>query len=281
VAAQILGECGPLARPAVPDLLAMLGGTQYERNRAAAAKALGQILKDSQPSDEIEKVTQALMRVFRDPYPDVQREAVYACGMIGTAAKSCIPNLQAPLEYCIPNSCSDGAYFLVRQATAWTVTRMGPLAKEYVDRLIGLMHREHTPACVLALGAIGPVQDNIVPNIIDTIESDGRGGDDPGFKVAAFDTLARFGEKSAPVVPLIRRVLQGRMYGNGEMAIRIAMIKALPSFGTAAKDAAPEILAQIQLGERGSGPESVALREEAKKAYKAVTGQDPPTDTKK
>jgi hypothetical protein len=41
VAAQILGVYGPLSRVAVPDLLPMLKGTQYERNRTTAAKALG------------------------------------------------------------------------------------------------------------------------------------------------------------------------------------------------------------------------------------------------
>ena len=37
VAAQVLGNYGPAAKAAVPDLLPMLKGTQYERNRAAAA----------------------------------------------------------------------------------------------------------------------------------------------------------------------------------------------------------------------------------------------------
>jgi hypothetical protein len=281
VAAQILGVCGPLAKSAVPDLLPMLGGTQYERNRAAAAKALGQILKDSQPSDEIEKVTQALVKGFSDQYPDVRRESVYACGMIGPAAKSCIKSLKEPLEFCIPNSDGDGPYALIRQAAAWTITRMGPLAREYVDLLISLMHREWTSSYVRALGAIGPVQDNIIPNIIDKMESSGRGGDAAGLKSAALEVLAGFGEKSAAVVPLIRRTLQGQMYGDDPMTVRIAMMKALPAFGAAAKEAAPEILAQLRVGQESNDSVHLTLKAEAQKAYKALMGEDPPSGVKK
>ena len=92
----------------------------------------------------------------------------------------------------------------------------------------------------------------------------------------AFAALASFGEKSAAVVPLVRRMLQGPMYGNEAMAIRIAMMKALPAFGAAAKEAAPEILTQIRVGENGGDDQSKVLKEEAVKAYKAVTGQEPP-----
>jgi hypothetical protein len=270
-----------MARVAVPDLLPMLKGTQYERNRAAAAKALGQILKDAQPSEEIDKVTEALTASFRDLYEDVRREAATACGMIGPAGKACIPHLKPLLEE--PPGAGPNANSV---ATAWTCERMGPLAREHVDLLITLIHRNEnlsTPAYVLALRAIGPVQDNIIPNIIDMIESAGRGGDCGVFKAAAFATLASFGEKSAAVVPYIRRTLQSQMYGNDGTVISTAMMKALPAFGAASKEAAPEILAQIRYAEEHlvAYPECVALREEAKKAYKAVTGQEPPAAKKK
>jgi HEAT repeat protein len=68
VAAQVLGECGPVARTAVPDLLPMLEGTHFERNRAAAAKALGQIPKDS--LDLLEK-----MRTYQShPHAEIPKE---------------------------------------------------------------------------------------------------------------------------------------------------------------------------------------------------------------
>ncbi|MBA4387949.1 MAG: hypothetical protein C0404_08200 [Verrucomicrobia bacterium] len=65
-------------------------------NRAAAAKALGQILKDSKPDKEVDEVTAALIEAFKDSYPDVRRESATTCGLIGPAAKACIPHM-APL----------------------------------------------------------------------------------------------------------------------------------------------------------------------------------------
>ena len=129
VAAQVLGVYGPIARSAVPDLLPMLKGTQYERNRAAASKALGQILKDAKSDKEIDEVTTALIEAFKDQYPDVRREAVTACGMIGPAAKACIPKLAPLLNE------SQGAPCGQSVAAAFTCERMGPLAKEHVDLL--------------------------------------------------------------------------------------------------------------------------------------------------
>jgi hypothetical protein len=276
VAAQVLGGCGPAARAAVPDLLPMLQGTQYERNRAAAAKALGQILKDAQPSEEVEKVTKALVAVFRDKYPDVQRESVYACGMIGPAAKSCLPHLVEPLEYGIHYSSSDGPYFQVRTATVWTLSRMGPLAAGYMDRLIARLHYEGSrmPGIVEAMGSIGPVNDNVIPNIIDVVEGAGRPGDCAGFKVKAFETLAKFGEKSAKAVPVMRRFLRDTT-GNEPRPIQEAILKALPAMGAAAKEAAPEILSYARQ-DRDKG-----LREEAAKAYKAIMGREPPAGDEK
>lgn len=275
VAAQVLGECGAAAKAAVPDLLPMLEGTQYERNRAAAAKALGQILKDSQPSDEVEKVVQALIKVFREKYPDVQREAVRACGMIGTAAKSCLPHMKEPLEFGIHYSSDDAPYFLVRNEAVWTLGRMGPLAADYMDRLIARLHYEgrNMPRIVETIGLIGPVNNNVIPNIMDEIESAGRPGDHDGFKVKAFETLAKFGDKSAGAVPLIRRMLRDTT-GNSPNPIRLAMLKALPSLGPTAKEAAPEILSYVRQNDKG-------LAEEAVKVYKAIMGQDPPSADKK
>lgn len=78
-------------------------------------------------------------------------------------------------------------------------------------------------------------------------------------------------------MPVIRRLLQEPMgKENDAMRVRIAMMKALPAFGPSAKDAVPEILAQIRIGREGNTTEHLTLLEEATRAYKAITGQDPP-----
>jgi hypothetical protein len=243
-AAQTLGQYGPAAKAAVPNLLPMLEGTQYERNRAGAAKALGLILKDSEPSPEIENVTKKLIAIFRDQYPDVQRESVKACGMIGPAAKACIPHLVEPLQFTLGNVGRDNPYKLVRRATAWTLGRMGPLAKGYIDRLIAKMHAEGRimPEVPEAIGRIGCTHENVVPNMVDFLEKMGRDWrHSPESKMNTWIALEKFGEKSAPAVPLIARYLREGV-GTGEPPeLFIQWFKVLSAIGPKAKDALPGV----------------------------------------
>jgi HEAT repeat protein len=261
VAAQTLGEYGPAARAAIPDLLPMLGGTQYERNRAAAAKALGQILsaegrsacggKDAQPGDEAEKVTQALIAVFEDKYSDVRREAVTACGTIGPAAKSCIPHLPRRLvdRTLVPHPwIEQDERSLVERAAAWTAGRMGPLAAEHIDRLIALMHGRSYPEVVEAIGRIGPVHENVARNVTDRMEKvmnthdlllgERKAGE---YVPACFAALETFGPKAAAAVPLMARLLaeQPREYGGPH--IPLLALKVLGAVGRGAAEAVPDI----------------------------------------
>jgi hypothetical protein len=238
VAAQILGVYGPVSRVAVPDLLPILKGTQYERNRAAAAKALGQILKDAKPDKEIDDVTAALIEVFNDGYEDVRREAVTACGMIGPAAKACIPHLTPRLKE--PRT---GYTSPVSVAAAGTCERMGLLAKEHVDLLISIMHETgaYTPAYVLALGAIGPVQENIVPNILDKMEQQTA-----SYQVESWQVLQKFGTKAEQVIPFAKRFigkLQTGMYPppKNTQLCGIEAMKFLQVAGPKAADALPQV----------------------------------------
>lgn len=254
VVAQTLGEYGVLSKAAVSDLLPMLKGTQYERNRAAAAKALGQILKDAKFDKEIDEVTAALIEAFKDSYEDVRREAVTACGMIGPAAKACIPYL-APLLKEPPGS----QYNLVSAATARTCERMGPLAAEHVDLLITIMHRyasSQTPAYVLALGAIGPVQDNIVPNIMNKMEQTDQ---TISWQMEPYQVLERFGPKAAPAVDLLDRFLRESKLTPAQVAQTMKTLKAI---GPAAKNAlktVEELTRTTKYQQRYTGKKATAV----------------------
>jgi HEAT repeat protein len=242
VAAQVLGEYGPSARVAVPELLPLLKGTQYERNRAAAAKALGQILKDAEPSEEVNKVAEALAAKFNedyDPYSDVRREAVRAIGMIGPAARCVIPKLTRALTDYKKYS---EEHQMVRQQAAWACGQMGPAAAEHMDRLISMLHAEghEVPEIVEAIGKIGAINDNVVPNIIDKME--GSSYRWMSFHIAALKALQRFGAKSKPAVPYIIRILQERGTAHaGQFSLdwRIEAVKLLASIGAEAREALP------------------------------------------
>jgi HEAT repeat protein len=292
VAAQTLGKYGPPARAAVPKLVPLLKGTQFERNRAAAAKALGLILADAEPSEEVEKVTAALTAKFNedyDQYEDVRREAAWALGKIGLAAKSCIPKLERALT----DVGQHNAFQDVRRGAAWTCGRMGIEAKQHIDRLISMMHREgkDVPEIAEAIGKIGPVHENVIPNIMDVIEKSGRylTSYAPA-KVAGFEALARFGKKSASAVPLIRRFLKELKGGDdlGSLTIRTAALKTLAAVGPPAKAALPEVTKNldpnIRVSRRIPKDQHAALRknllEAAAQAYKAITGKEPPKKKK-
>lgn len=289
VAAQTLGNYGPVARAAVPDLLPMLKGTQYERNRTAAAKALGQILKDSPPSEEIDKVVDALVEKFTgvpDKYPDVRRESMRALGMIGLAAQKCIPKLDGMLtEYGV--GVPDEDYRAIRGATAWTLGRMGPLAAGKMDYLVMLLHKDswQNPEVVEAMGRIGPVNDNVVQNIMDEIEPR---HDHMRRTIQAYVALERFGPKAAPAVPVLVRVL-----GEGfEPRLTIQVIKVFKAIGPAANEAVPTINGYLGRkkvddfhhvpGLRGISPEDMAeLHRVCNEAVEAITGKKAADEPKK
>ncbi len=268
VAAQILGEYGPMARSAVPDLLPLLEGTQFERNRAAAANALGQILKDAEPSEEVEQVTQALIKAFGDKYSDVRREAVTACGMIGPAAKSCIPHL--------PPLFADGEHpwgetALVRERAAWACGCMGPLAADQIDRLIAMMHSHTFPSVVEAIGKIGPVHDNVVKNILNRMEKvmavhdlllgEPRARD---YVPTCFAVLEKFGPKAEPAVPVMIRFLTEQPSEYGGPHIPLLAVRVLGAIGPAAKEAIPHIEKLIQT------TKDPKVKEAAQKALESI-----------
>jgi hypothetical protein len=305
VAAQTLGEYGPAARAAVLPLLPVLEGTQFERNRAAAAKALGQILKDAPPAEDVEQAVQGLIGVFTDKYSDVRREAVQACGMIGPAAKACIPHL--------PRMFDDAKYggigerderYLVHAAAAWTAGRMGPLAACHIDRLIAILHgQEITTTAVWAIGEIGPVHENVIPNLTDRLEKAvyGQWG---GFRVGArsfrvgvivegtqqefrdfcFNVLAKFGAKSKSAIPLmIRLISEGEVTGGKSICNSIGAMKVLRVLGPEAKESLPALEKATQItrfDHRVPAATVAAFKAEARAALATVKGEAVPMKKK-
>jgi HEAT repeat protein len=242
-AAQALGKYGPVAKDAVPHLLPMLEGTQYERNRTSAAVSLGQILKDSKSSEQIDKVVAALIKGMKDQYSDVRRECARACGMIGPAAKAFLPGVVPLLQEHKPGVDKYEGY-PVRLAAAWAVGRMGPHATVHIDRMIAMLHVDGRVNQYVseAIGRIGAVHENVVPNMVDWLEKmgrDWRGNRET--RMNAWVALEKFGEKSLPAVPLIARYLREAMGNSETPELYTQWFRILKAIGPKAKEALPEV----------------------------------------
>ncbi|MBI3828088.1 MAG: HEAT repeat domain-containing protein [Planctomycetes bacterium] len=82
--AKIMGELGPEAREAIPDLLKALDKNDYPEE---AAEALGNMGPDSAAAVPL------LIRELKQGYLSVRRKAAVALGQIGRAQKDCVPAL--------------------------------------------------------------------------------------------------------------------------------------------------------------------------------------------
>jgi HEAT repeat protein len=281
-AAQILGNYGPMAKDAVPHLLPMLEGTQYERNRTSAAVALGQILKDSPPSEQIDKVVASLIKRMKDQYSDVRRESARACGMIGPAAKAFLPHVVPLLQEHKPGVDKYEGY-PVRLAAAWAVGRMGPLAKMHIDRMIAMLHVDGRVNQYVseAIGDIGAVHENVVPNMVDWLEKMGR--DWRGrreTRMNAWVALEKFGEKSLPAVPLIARYLREPMGNSEPPELFIQWFKILKAIGPKAKEALPEARKWADKKDVPRGWDRAKFEEMKKTAAEAVAVLEGKAETK-
>lgn len=279
VAAQVLGDYGPVSRVAVPDLMPMLKGTQYERNRAAAAKALGQILRDAKPDKEVEDAADALAGKLNedyDGYSDVRREAMHAIGMIGPAAKKVIPKLARGLTDYQQYS---EEHHMVRAAAAWACGRMGPLAAEHMDRLITMLQAEGetTPTVVEAIGNIGPINDNVVANILTKMEMS------TSWQTQSWVALQKFGTKAESVVPFAKRFLgRATFYGSGNSRAREALVIEVMKFlrvaGPSAATAIPELenLANYKYPYNEEDDMTPVMRKAAAETLAIIKGQPLP-----
>jgi hypothetical protein len=183
---------------------------------------------------------------------DVRREAVNACGMIGLAAKSCIPDLVKRIGD------AAGGNSTVRDAgkyAVWACGEFGPLAACHIDRLISIMHGGPVPETIEAIGKIGAVHDNVVPNIVDRMEQVAAGNvivreGDRTHRIGgeairanmekAFGALERIGPKSAPAIPYLVRLISAPGWDK-KKDYALGALKALRAIGPAAADAAKTI----------------------------------------
>jgi hypothetical protein len=152
-----------------------------------------------------------------------------------------------------------------------------------MDRLISMMHTEghELPQIVEAIGEIGAINDNVVPNIMDKMEKNAS------WQMASWLTLQKFGKKSAPVVPFAKRFLkEAKFYGTNNSIYRekvvIEVLKLLRLVGPTAKTCMPEIehLANYKYPFNEDDAMTEPMRKEARKTAAFLKGETPAEEKK-
>ena len=228
-----LSKIGPPAMEFANDLFAMLDG-QTDRYAFEGAAALASIIRD-----DTGRVSEVVSRL------DSGREYVVAgaastLGGMGTRAASAAPDCIEKL-LALTASKMDYVPFAAIDALG-KITRGTDAA---VDRLMELSRDEDTglkAVAISALGHVGSQPDRVVPRLIEAFDDyeeydpDWCYDSDHG-RVA--DALAEFGPAAAMAVPaLIARIIRR----DTEDGLDQAVVKALGSIGTAAREALPYLM---------------------------------------
>jgi HEAT repeat protein len=147
-AARALGNMGPKAAEAVPDLVEALQDIDTD-TRVEAASSLGNI------GPAASSAAPHLGRAVKDAEPPVSRTAAYALGRIGPAAKAAVPDLIVALKH------KDQ---FTRSNAAQALGRIGPVARTVIPELIAALRDKSVEvrrAAAYALGQISLAQAHI------------------------------------------------------------------------------------------------------------------------
>jgi HEAT repeat protein len=172
----------------------------------------------------------------------------------------------------------------VRCAAAWACGRMGGKeAAVHLDLLISLLHTDArvNPDIPETLGIIGPVNDNVVKNLVDAFENTARPVDWPEFKLATLRALERCGPKAAPAVAFLARNLEKNFTSSHhyhQARYLPVIMRIFAAVGPGAREAAPVIKKYVELKEfRDWKPDELAeIRKAAAAALEEVSAPPKP-----
>jgi HEAT repeat protein len=209
----------------VQELIAQLSSsdTPVRREATFQLEKLGPAAKDAVP---------ALLKVIDDSDKQVWSNALAALASIGPDAKEAIPTLLLIFESGKGRSqrFRERGQMIVR--AAYALTRIGPAAVPPLIEALGKDDAGLRAGAAKALGGMGPAAKDAVPALVAIL-----GNQDPEVQREVIDALGSIGAEAQPKVV---EALQG-----SEARQRSGAALALGAMHTAAKDAAPAMMARL------------------------------------
>lgn len=167
-AATALGNMGPMAEPAVEDILPLLNDEESERVRICAALALGRIGRP------LHLILPALGKMAESDYPDDFSADVPAAALAALAAMGPDAAEQAPVVRRIMRNNEE-----LRIQAAHTLLSISPNDAEAMAHLLANTHREafvrgvdQQAGALMALGLLGLRADYIDRAVVRSMDSD-------------------------------------------------------------------------------------------------------------
>jgi HEAT repeat protein len=249
----LLGEVGPVAKSAVPDIIPLLGdeGPAIRRQAAMTLGEIGPAAKDAVP---------ALIKALDEKEAAVRFAAAYALGKIGDR------RAESALE---KEMTGNGPLFL-RTVCAWALMQINPDDAKTTDEAVKLLgesmksqdvrvrraaargladlKRPPEKAAGMLIAAMGDNDPLVLESVAQALAKMGAGhvGDiasalsDKGRKDCALRTLANLGPQCESAVPQLAKALSDA----GPMFRREALF-ALAKIGPPAAAALPQIQAEL------------------------------------
>jgi HEAT repeat protein len=248
-ALALLAEMGAGARPAVPEILALLASDEW-RVRYAAIESLA----TAGPAPDLAAAPVA--ELLWDENDDLRRAAAETLRGFGPGAASALPMLRRLLASDDKPDPSSESWSIIRALGAAalpllieqleppnplfldvceTLEKLGPRAAPAAGQLGDLLRRDLSPFHIQrvcsVLGKIGPGAESVIPVLIEVAQRE-RGG-----REAACAALGAIGRQPHIVVPVLEQLL----FDQTSAAVRQKACQSLGQFGADAAPALPAL----------------------------------------
>jgi len=199
-----LGNIGPVAGDAAPELSAELSNIELTR---ITSTALGKI------GPNAHKAVPALLKAAVSDDTYMRAHAIEALGFIGAEPERVVPVLAAALM--------DGVGF-VRSDSAKALAKFGPRAGKAVDALITSATKDDASFvreyAYIALGSVGQKDKRVLPLLIAALDDK-----DSTIRAAAIDGLGNMGPAAKKSIPDLQKIVNDP---NGDFWIQLHKDKA-------------------------------------------------------